>query len=133
MSDLKFLGYRVPKIDFSIGDQFGSGPVQLDVNIKRSVGDEQHLRDKGGTSYTLVLSATIGDENNHNGICAKVTLAGGFQSTSDTNLMVNNATAILFPYLRNAISSICVTAGIPPFILPTVNVESDFNDEFSNN
>lgn len=28
MSDLKFLGYRVPKIDFSIGDQFGSGPVQ---------------------------------------------------------------------------------------------------------
>ena len=133
MSDLKFLGYRVPKIDFSIGDQFGSGPVQLDVNIKRSVEDAQHLQDKGGTSYTLVLSATIGDENNHNGICAKVTLAGGFQSTSDTNLMVNNATAILFPYLRNAISSICVTAGIPPFILPTVNVESDFNDEFSNN
>ena len=133
MSDLKFLGYRVPKIDFSIGDQFGSGPVQLDVNIKRSVEDEQHLQDKGGTSYTLVLSATIGDENNHNGICAKVTLAGGFQSTSDTNLMVNNATAILFPYLRNAISSICVTAGIPPFILPTVNVASDFNDEFSNN
>ncbi len=133
MSDLKFLGYRVPKIDFSIGDQFGSGPVQLDVNIKRSVEDKQHLQDKGGTSYTLVLSATIGDENNHNGICAKVTLAGGFQSTSDTNLMVNNATAILFPYLRNAISSICVTAGIPPFILPTVNVESDFNDEFSNN
>lgn len=76
MSDLKFLGYRVPKIDFSIGDQFGSGPVQLDVNIKRSVEDEQHLQDKGGTSYTLVLSATIGDENNHNGICAKVTLAG---------------------------------------------------------
>ena len=105
----------------------------MDVNIKRSVEDEQHLQDKGGTSYTLVLSATIGDENNHNGICAKVTLAGGFQSTSDTNLMVNNATAILFPYLRNAISSICVTAGIPPFILPTVNVESDFNDEFSNN
>ena len=133
MSDLKFLGYRVPKIDFSIGDQFGSGPVQLDVNIKRSVEDEQHLQDKGGTIYTRVLSATIGDENNHNGICAKVTLAGGFQSTSDTNLMVNNATAILFPYLRNAISSICVTAGIPPFILPTVNVESDFNDEFSNN
>lgn len=133
MSDLKFLGYRVPKIDFSIGDQFGSGPVQLDVNIKRSVEDEQHLQDKSGISYTLVLSATIGDENNHNGICAKVTLAGGFQSTSDANLMVNNATAILFPYLRNAISSICVTAGIPPFILPTVNVESDFNDEFSNN
>jgi hypothetical protein len=46
MSDLKFLGYRVPKIDFSIGDQFGSGPVQLDVNIKRSVEDEQHLQDK---------------------------------------------------------------------------------------
>lgn len=34
MSDLIFLGYRIPKIDFSIGDNFGSGPVQLDVNIK---------------------------------------------------------------------------------------------------
>ncbi|MFR3601643.1 MAG: hypothetical protein ACLTVY_00180 [Faecalibacterium sp.] len=35
--------------------------------------------------------------------------------------MVNNAT-VLFPYLRNAISSIRITAGIPPFILPTINV-----------
>ena len=26
MSDLIFLGYRIPKIDFSIGDNFGSGP-----------------------------------------------------------------------------------------------------------
>ena len=131
MSDLIFLGYRIPKIDFSIGDNFGSGPVQLDVNIKRSVEDKQHFQDKAGMGYTLVLSAIVGNENNHNGFCAKVTLEGGVQSASD-NLMVNNATAILFPYLRNAISSICITAGIPPFILPTINVASDFNDEFSN-
>lgn len=38
MSDLIFLGYRIPKIDFSIGDNFGSGPVQLDVNIKKCGG-----------------------------------------------------------------------------------------------
>src|SRR5690625_4599788 len=37
-------------------------------------------------------------------------------------LLLANGTAILFPYLRAAISSITMAAGLPPMILPTVNV-----------
>lgn len=131
MSELDFLGYLVPKIDFSVGDEFGNGSVQLDVNIKRSIENENTTPEKKESCYTLILSATIGDKSNRNGFCAAVTIKGGFRSTSN-KLMIDNATAILFPYLRSVLSSICLAANIPPFILPTVNVAKDFHDEFSN-
>jgi len=39
------------------------------------------------------------------------------------DLLQLNGTAILFPYLRAAVTSISATAGLnPPFVLPTVNV-----------
>lgn len=45
----------------------------------KSVEDKQHFQDKAGMGYTLVLSAIVGNENNHNGFCAKVTLEVDFR------------------------------------------------------
>ena len=139
MAELSFLSYIVSKINFSIGEDFGTGPIQLEVNINRSLEDKKYLTNENKVSYTLALSTNIENENKETGFCAEVVIKGKFQlsfdnqlnNISNNNLMINNATAILFPYLRSAISSICLTAGIPPFILPIVNVTKDFNDEFS--
>lgn len=41
-------------------------------------------------------------------------------------VMLENAPAILFPYLRQATSEITMLANIPPYILPIVNVPNLF-------
>ncbi len=37
-------------------------------------------------------------------------------------LLANNAVAIMFPYLRSAVTSITAESGVRPFILPPVNI-----------
>lgn len=34
-----------------------------------------------------------------------------------------NGTAILFPYLRSFITTLTSNAGIPPLVLPTLNIQ----------
>jgi preprotein translocase subunit SecB len=44
-------------------------------------------------------------------------------------MIIVNTTAILFPYLRNAISSITLNANIPPYTLPVMNVVELFKEK----
>ena len=47
---------------------------------------------------------------------------------STRNVMaIDNATAIMFPYLRNLLSTITLNGNIPPYILPIVNVSKLFS------
>ena len=42
-------------------------------------------------------------------------------------MAIDNATAIMFPYLRNLLSTITMNGNIPPYILPIVNVSKLFS------
>ncbi len=44
-------------------------------------------------------------------------------------LMSDNASAILFPFLRQAISEITTMSGLPPYVLPITNVAALFKEQ----
>ena len=75
---------------------------------------------------------SIEDENNSLNI--KIETIGLFEFDSDIENYKNvffsqNAPAILFPYVRAYISTLTSLAGIPPVILPTLNLSNRNNTE----
>lgn len=92
-------------------------------------------------SYTINVGATINDENigrvivkidilekEKKSLRIKCCMVGLFDLTNIKDLPVSlddflyvNAPAIIFPYLRETISSMTLRAGIKPLIIPTFN------------
>jgi preprotein translocase subunit SecB len=82
-----------------------------------------------GDKYFVSISVSIFNENLSvdSPFYLFISLTGEFQFTDnadvDNEFMIDmNAVAILFPYLRSAVTNITSTANIPPLILPTINV-----------
>lgn len=123
---LHFLNYNVTNLEFKLGENFGHGQVEMNVNISRTVQNVKKISDTE-TDYELVLNVILGNESDDDGFFANVTVRAQFQVEQSKELLLDNATAIIFPYLRSAISTICVSANIPTLILPTINVIEYFN------
>lgn len=124
---ISFEGYKVIKIDYKINQDFSetTEPVSNDVdfNIKFAVNSEE--------SKAVVELAAIVNNNyqqNNKPLYLNVVIIGiySFQSSLEDDklktLLETNAVAILFPYLRAIISQITVNCGIPPILLPTLNI-----------
>ncbi len=65
-----------------------------------------------------------------------VAMIGDFKLVGETQLADNlenfgriNGAAIIFPYVREHISSLSIKAGIPPIILPIVNFQNSTNQQ----
>lgn len=128
---LQFYGYSVPKIHFKIGEKFGGNEIQMNVNMTRTI--EPLSTENNGNSdkeqhYIVLFFLTLGEEENENGFFADIVVKGHFSSSCNP-FPADNATAILFPYVRSIVTSICTTANIPPLILPVINITDAFKEE----
>ena len=62
-------------------------------------------------------------------VCGKFKCLDWETSEVSKSLIEDNATAILFPYLRHAVSDVTTLAGLPPFIIPVMNVAQIFKKQ----
>lgn len=80
----------------------------------------------------LDFSLSAGDNSP---ISLNIELCGKFECTAWESdeiskvLIKDNATSILFPYLRHCVSEMTTMAGLPPLVLPITNVAKLFDEK----
>lgn len=128
MSDIKSLlklnDFLVEEIIFG-GNYLEAGEFDLEFNFKAKSSFSIN-NDKA----KLELTCNLFDENFNNGLAPfymKVTIVGYFEC-ENTNIhdFEFNAMAILLPYVRAFITTFTSQSGIPPVILPPINVYNYF-------
>lgn len=126
IAKFRFKGYKILNSSISVkeGVKISS---KLNINFEQTSGEHEN-----GKEYRLKLVTSIEDENNALNI--KIETIGLFEFDSDIENYKNvffsqNAPAILFPYVRAYISTLTSLAGIPPVILPTLNLSNRNNTE----
>lgn len=109
---LQFISYSINDIDFK---------VIKNTKKKFSIGFGSSITQNGGD---IVLDCKL-IENDFNlslKIIGKFELKGKLSDIEKSNLLSLNGTAILFPYLRSAISNITLLALNKAYVIPTMNI-----------
>lgn len=127
-SILSFIGYDTEKITFiNKNIDVPSG----DIELRPSFGRHINKGDDGKFSITLGVKVGFDDESEMPFAC-EVIITGHFQlstcSSNDDALIDQNATAILFPYLRSLVTSITANANVSPIFLTVMNISKLFED-----
>lgn len=123
-SVLKFNDFLVEETIFK-RNYVQAGEFELKFKLN-AIGEFTDKRDKA----KLKLTCSLFDENFNDGnapFYLKTTIVGYFECENvDIEAFEFNALAILLPYLRAFITSFTSQAGIPPVILPPINVYNYF-------
>ncbi len=133
LSKISFNNYVVEKIDFRINHDFQEyEKIQLDMkfNSKIDVNMEEH------SSVISLGCLVFNDYLNKNypfQLLIQMRAFFDFESTLPQEEVVKllevNGIAIVFPYLRALISNITINSGMPPLIIPTINISSMLNQK----
>jgi len=128
-SEIQLLSYKVITTYFQLNEDYAlkNKPIRIKPNFNRKVSTIE------GDVFKVTLSVSIDQENSEFPLPfeAKVVITGDFRLQGWMNnevhdIAINSTTAILFPYLRNTLSSITLQANIPPYVLPIMNMASLF-------
>ena len=98
--------------------------IEVDFSVDRNIS-------KDGKSLALVLKCFINEKKGAFNI--KCSIVGLFEKEDSTSKMSlesfaeSNAPALLFPYLREVISTTTLKAKIGPIVLPPVNIRNILN------
>lgn len=120
--------YWVSDIAFSRNAKFdweGQQSIDLSPRVERKISKI----DDDNAVVSLSINIELSDKVPFG---LSVVVNGSFklekweESEEKKLVMLENAPAILFPYLRQATSEITMLANIPPYILPIVNVPNLF-------
>lgn len=124
MTVLTFKGYRVNEMSYNRNDDFnGKGEVAYKPSFKSTI----KLNEKTNEAIVMLIFKT----NNDFPFDLKVNIEGKFKYNADQDiqdigaqrLLQQNATAILFPYLRTIVSQLSGLGNeYPSLLLPTVNI-----------
>ncbi len=108
--------------------------INIDIDIQTDVGsgiDENNI-------FNVGLSAKVMGKSNNEELMLDifVKMVGIFEIIGKPELSFEsfthiNAQAIIYPYLREHISYITLKAGIPPVILPILNMKANAEKERS--
>jgi preprotein translocase subunit SecB len=130
-SSLQFLGYRVLFLHLDTASYIPEENIELDIEHSLRISKPSDPGDD--KDYGIVL--TVGISNKEKSLNLEVGISGGFSIQGDlddeakTKLVQKNGVAILYPYLRAFVSTLTIQAGIPPIVLPTVNLTRAFEKE----
>lgn len=120
-SSFQFNGFTVSKSLIEIKD---SSADDLNLNFKSS-----GLLNSSTNTFQLFLKVFVFDENKN--INIEVDMNGVFIYQPDEHLenyMLQNAPALLFPYVRSYVTALTALSGISPITLPTMNLTGLFDD-----
>jgi preprotein translocase subunit SecB len=128
-SILKFNGYVVEKLNFQLNKKFVH-----EKEIAISPAFNREIEKLDANKYLVRVKVVIGDlEYEEQPFYIEVILSGKFEVESEKrnnnlSLIKSNATAILFPYLRNAVSMLTALSNIPTLTLPVFNIVALFEE-----
>lgn len=123
--EMRLLKFNFTELVFKLNDSFvwPKGPISLEPIIEKKIS----IIDENKVEVTLFFSIKGSENKPFN---SKVTLVGVFECPNWENdevgkiLVTMNTVNILFPYLRQAVTNLTTTAGVPPYILPIINTQT---------
>ena len=131
-SDMKLLNYKVIKTYFQLNDNFEFKNKNININPEFT-RDFTKINDD---VFKLTLSVQIFENKQNVNIpfFAEAVISAEFNLKNWENddfkaITKDNTTAILFPYLRNILSSVTMNGNVPPYTLPIMNISKLFNDQ----
>jgi len=118
MSNATLKGIISPEISFF--NQLPSGlQLKLDTKFSYNVKYSKELTCQG----ELSVEVTAKEHADKFSIKTKTVGVFSYKEGSDKDLLHIETFKILFPYARALVSTITANAGIPPVILPEINIE----------
>ncbi|MDR3600226.1 MAG: protein-export chaperone SecB [Desulfosporosinus sp.] len=128
IAQISFKGYKVHRLEFRLNDNFypkEKSKIELDMDFDIDIGI-----DRQENIAVISLRCLINKEYESMNqplfldiiIQSLFSFESGLQDENLYNLLNTNAVAIVFPYLRSVISTVTVNCGVPPVILPTLNI-----------
>lgn len=127
---LQLKNYWVDQISFSHIRDFvwPKGGVKIDPTLERQVIEKED------DNVVVQIRITIsGSKENPIPFQLSLVVGGlfkcpGYKDSEEGKFIINNnTTAILFPYLRQAVTQITSLSGLPPYVLPIVNTSLIFD------
>ncbi len=120
---LKFKRYLVNSIDFQYNPEYTGVKANMDIDFGHSIAVRNN---EAQVSVKCVLFRKAKKEEKPFHLAVQMTGIFQFQTEIQgdelNNILKQQAINILFPYLRALISNITVNAGLPPVILPLINI-----------
>jgi preprotein translocase subunit SecB len=119
--------YYITDIDIKLNKGFKKPEGLIDVNPKFS----KKLDRIDENRFVVRMKVTI-EEKVNKPFYGSLTIQGNFkcenfETTEDGQYLTETTTlVILFPYLRQALSTVTTLLNIPTYVLPVVNVEKIF-------
>lgn len=100
--------------------------------LELGVRVEHNVENIGEDEYEIVLNTTVSDENEN--IYVNVKGKAIFRTQQkNMDMLEKNTIAIMFPYIRSYISIITTQPGMPPVVLPAMNIIAMINDQKGKN
>lgn len=130
---IRFLGYRMTDFQYHCKSDY---VFPADEEIQYNFGFQKRIERLTENTMAVFLGAKVftGSDESESPYYVSLELVGNFES--DMEILPQweaNALAILFPYVRSIISSITSQSGMPPIILPTINLAQMFKEAEANN
>ena len=119
MSNLKFLDYKVVEAHFKANTDIPQGPQNFQISPK--IRFDIHHADK---NLTLKVNVNIDkSQPTPTPFELNIDIVGHFlvERPTDINSLRIEATSVLFPYVRAAVSGLTVNANLPAYVLPLIN------------
>ena len=120
---LKFKRYLVNSIDFKYNPEYTGGKAKMDVDFGHAVAVKNN---EARVSLRCMLFRKAKKEEKPFHLEVHMTGIFEFQTELEgeelNSILRQQAINILFPYLRALISNITGNTGLPPIILPLINV-----------
>lgn len=109
--------------------------VSFDSNVENNLNINTSVNIVGDTVSVLLQVGIDQQFKGQSQVTIDVAMIGVFRVIGQTPLATNlenfgrvNGAAIIFPYIREHISSLSIKAGIPPIVLPIVNFQSSVSE-----
>ena len=126
----QLLDYWLNNISLKFEKAGLTNDIAKQLNLKDTLKRTIKKVDKNVAIVILSFSLNSGEQSP---VSLNIELCGKFECTDwETDeiskvLIKDNASTILFPYLRHSISELTLIAGLPPLVLPITNVVQLFN------
>ncbi len=123
---LHFLGYTVDELTFKLKP---ADTVDTEKSIELLPKLSRKIEKTNDENYSISIGVTLDQEDLP--FTAQVSMTGRFLLQGIKNpeqTMKVNAAAILYPYVRAAISMLTTLANVPPVVLPPVNFVKLFEE-----
>ncbi|MTI62242.1 MAG: hypothetical protein FH762_20040 [Firmicutes bacterium] len=132
ISDFYFNRYNLENIIFEYNPKFGSNEVDIDIKTEIESACKRDVNE----GYTKI-KMSLWDESDGDNYPFKleITIIGFF--SGDDSMERNkfekmcqyNGAAILFPFLRSAITDITKASNVSPLVLPLINIKKFIDEE----